>query len=163
MDVADSRGAVTRDVPPVALSALLIASYARLVGRALVPAGFGARGAAHWLYEDAPFCVLAHDTAQDPRFVYANKAAQICFEYSWAAFTALPSRLSAEAPDRAERQALLDRVSRDGFATGYAGLRISGSGRRFWIEQGIVWQIIDDDGVLHGQGAMFPRWRDAAG
>ena len=45
--------------------------------------------AARWLYEDAPFCVVAHNTDEDPRFIYANKAAQHCFEYSWAEMTAL--------------------------------------------------------------------------
>jgi hypothetical protein len=36
--------------------------------------------AAHWLYERAPFCLLAH-TAADPRFVPANRAVQVCFGY----------------------------------------------------------------------------------
>lgn len=113
-----------------------------------------------WLYEAAPFCVLAHNTASDPRFVYANAAAQRCFEYSWAEFTTLPSRLSAEAPDRTERQSLLDQVARQGYASGYRGLRISRSGRRFWIEDGTVWQMTDAGGTVHGQAAVFPRWRD---
>ena len=46
----------------------------------------------------------------------------------------LPSRLSAEAPEHAERQRLLDAVARDGFTGGYRGLRIAKGGRRFWIE-----------------------------
>ena len=116
--------------------------------------------AAGWLYEAAPFCVLAHDTAADPVFTYANRAAQRCFEYSWAEFTALPSRLSAEAPDRDARQHLLDQVSRQGYASGYRGVRVARSGRRFWIEDGTVWQLIDAAGVVHGQAATFPRWRD---
>ncbi|MCB8881158.1 MEKHLA domain-containing protein [Acidisoma cellulosilytica] len=148
------------EVPPLAFSALLLASFHRLLGRSLVSEDLSVIAAAHWLYADAPFCVLAHNTAPDPCFIYANKAAQACFEYGWDKFTTLPSRLSAEAPDRAERQSLLDRVTRDGFATGYAGTRISGSGRRFRIEEGIVWQIKDDEGHLRGQGAMFPHWQD---
>src|SRR5580698_2801386 len=139
----------------VGFSAILVASYERFVGRPLLPPGIPESDVGRWLYEDAPFCVLAHDTDPDPCFVYANKAAQRCFEYNWEEFTALPSRLSAEAPNRAERQRLLDAVSRDGFASGYRGLRIAKSGRRFWIEDGIVWQLIDANGRLHGQGAMF--------
>jgi hypothetical protein len=50
------------------------------------------------LYEDAPYAVLAHNTDPDPRFIYANKTAQRCFEYSWSELTSMPSRLSAEAP-----------------------------------------------------------------
>lgn len=144
-----------------ALPRLILDSYERLTGASLLPAGVGRDEAARWLYEAAPFCVLAHDAAPDPRFVYANKAAQRCFEYPWAEFTALPSRLSAEAPNRAERQRLLDEVSRRGYASGYQGLRVARSGRRFWIEDGTVWQLVGADGAVRGQAAAFPRWRDA--
>lgn len=149
-----------RALPSPALSALLLESYRRVVGRSLAPKELDDALAARWLYEQAPFCVLAHDTQADPRFIYANKTAQRCFEYPWSEFTALPSRLSAEAPNRAERQDLLDKVAQAGFASGYTGLRISRSGRRFYIEDGTVWQLLDKHGVLHGQGAMVPRWRD---
>ncbi|GEP03888.1 MEKHLA domain-containing protein [Methylobacterium oxalidis] len=135
---------------------LLDGSHARLLGRPLAPEGRGA----DWLYAEAPFAVLAHDGSADPRFVYANRTAQSCFGYDWAAFTALPSRLSAEAPERAARQELLDRVARDGFATGYRGVRIAASGRRFLIEDGTVWQLVDADGTVRGQAATFSRWRD---
>lgn len=139
---------------------LLSESYARLTKARLVPverAGMAAR----WLYDEAPFCLLAHNLGPDPRFVYGNRAAQACFGYSWEELIGLPSRLSAEAPNRAERQALLERVASEGYATGYHGLRIAKSGRRFWIEDGTVWQVIDASGVHHGQAAMFSSWRDA--
>jgi hypothetical protein len=55
-------------------------------------------GKGDWLSNDASFVVLAHNTAPDPRFIYANRTAQNCFEYSWDEFTALPSRLSVEQP-----------------------------------------------------------------
>jgi hypothetical protein len=135
---------------------LLTGSYARLVGSSLVAAEQGPA----WLYEAAPFVVVAHNTEPDPRFIYANKTAQACFEYSWDEFTTLPSRLSAEAPNRAERQRLLDAVARNGFMSGYRGIRTSKSGRRFWIEDGIVWQLIDGDGIVHGQAATFSSWHD---
>ncbi|MER2266980.1 MEKHLA domain-containing protein [Methylobacterium oxalidis] len=140
-----------------AFFALLDGSHARLLGRPLAPEGCGA----DWLYAEAPFAVLAHEGSADPRFIYANRTAQACFGYDWAAFTALPSRLSAEAPERAARQELLDRVARDGFATGYRGVRIAASGRRFLIEDGTVWQLVDADGTVRGQAATFSRWRDA--
>jgi hypothetical protein len=135
---------------------LLTGSFARTVGRPLVAAGQDAA----WLYHAAPFAVLAHDTAPDARFIYANRAGQACFGYSWDEFTALPSRLSAEAPLRAERQNLLDAVARRGFISGYSGVRIAKSGRRFFIEGGIVWQLVDGAGVLRGQAATFSSWRD---
>ena len=129
---------------------LLVSSYRRLVG---APPVFleGGRHSAKWLYEDASYCVLAHNTDAVPRFIYANKAAQACFEYSWEEFASLPSHLSAEESDRAERQKLLDAVARNGFATGYSGLRIAKSGRRFWIEDGILWQLVDRSGTVRGR------------
>jgi hypothetical protein len=149
------------DTQPVNLSLdprffdLLTSSYCRVLGKPLVAMGRGAQ----WLYHDANFVVVAHNTDQDPRFIYANRAAQICFGYSWDEFIALPSCLSAEAPDRAERQALLDTVTCKGFASGYRGLRITKSGRRFWIEDGLIWQLVGEDGLVSGQAATFRKWR----
>ncbi|GBU17054.1 MULTISPECIES: MEKHLA domain-containing protein [Methylobacterium] len=136
-----------------AVHALLTESFRRLVGRPLEPEG---EGGPDWLYRQAPFAVLAHDTGADPRFVYANRAAQGCFGYDWDAFLGMPSRLSAEAPERAERQRLLDAVARDGFVSGYAGIRVDAAGRRFPIAEGIVWQLIGEDGAVRGQAATFP-------
>ncbi len=138
------------------LFGLMTGSFARLVGKPLVAEGQGPQ----WLYRDAPFAVLAHDRSSDPRFIYANQTAQTCFGYSWKELIGLPSRLSAEAPEREERQRLLDAVARDGFISDYKGVRISKSGRRFWIEKAIVWQLIDGEDRLHGQAAMFLDWRD---
>ena len=135
---------------------LLTGSYARVVGVPLVPAG----ASASWLYEDAPFVVVAHNTDADPRFMYANRRAQACFEYPWEEFITLPSRLSAEAPNREERARILEAVTRDGFVRGYRGVRISKSGRRFWIDDGVVWQLIDADGINRGQAATFASWTD---
>jgi PAS domain S-box-containing protein len=136
--------------------AVLAGSYARRLGAPLVPPGTDAG----WLYDAAPFAVLAHDGGVDPRFVYANRTAQVCFGYGREELIGLPSRLSAEAPEHAERQRLLDAVSRDGFTRGYRGLRITKDGRRFWIERAVVWQL-DRDGVTVGQAATFSEWRDA--
>jgi hypothetical protein len=135
---------------------LLTGSFARVVGKPLVADGQGP----DWLYQDAPFALLAHNTGADPVFVYANKTAQACFEYTWDEFITIPSRLSAEAPNRAERQRLFDAVSRDGFIADYRGPRIAKSGRRFWIENGIVWQLYDKGGTLRGQAATFSSWKD---
>jgi len=139
---------------------LLVSSYRRLLGEEPPFLEAGAPHSAEWLYRHAPSCVLAHNTEPDPRFIYANKIAQSVFGYSWDEFVALPSRFSAEAPDREERQRLLERVGRDGFATGYSGIRIAKSGRHFRIEDGVLWQLREPDGRLHGVAATFARWRD---
>ncbi len=139
-----------------AFFALLTRSYADRVGVPLVPQGTNAA----WLYEAAPFVVVAHNTDADPRFVYANKWALACFEYSWEEFVTLPSRLSAEAPAREERTRILQEVARNGCVRDYNGVRISKSGRRFRIEDCVVWQLNDGDGVNRGQAARFSSWAD---
>ena len=155
MSIAAKRRLANLSTDP-AFFALLTDSYARIVGKPLIPPGKDA----DWLYREAPFVVLAHGTEQDPKFIYANQAAQACFEYSWEEFLALPSRLSAEAPDQAKRQKLLDEVARTGFLSGYSGLRVAKSGRRFVIDDGVVWELIDRSGTRHGQAATFLSWRD---
>jgi hypothetical protein len=133
----------------------LLASYARALSESLVPANVPATEVATWLYVQADFALLAHDTADDPCFVYANLAAQRCFERTWQELVGMPSRLSAEAPNRAERAAMLAGVARDGFIRDYRGVRIAKSGRRFWIERGVVWNVYAPSGELWGQAACF--------
>jgi hypothetical protein len=135
---------------------LLCGSYRRIVGKDLVPRVLTQREAVRWLYEDAPFSLLAHDTATDPVFIYGNKSAQRRFEYSWEELTALPSRLSAEAPERQARENFLRQVAERGYVDNYEGIRISKSGKRFPIADVTVWQLIDVDGTIRGQAARLP-------
>jgi hypothetical protein len=139
---------------------LLADSYARLLGRPLVTQPMSVSEATEWLYESAPFAVLAHNTEPDPVFIYGNKTAQHRFGYNWDEITRLPSRLSAEAPNREERQRFLARVERLGYEAGYKGVRIAKSGQRFMIEEATLWQLLDADGNLHGQAVVIPRTRD---
>jgi hypothetical protein len=136
---------------------LLTASYAKFVGDSLVPTELALADAARWLYEDAPFAVLSHNTDVDPMFVYGNVAAQTRFEYTWDEITHLRSRFSAEAPNREERQRLLDRVNRDGYANDYRGVRISKSGQRFMIEDATLWQLVDEEGQVRGQAVKIMK------
>lgn len=137
--------------PPLSL---LVESFRRLTGRELLAAG-EATAAALW---SAPRVIVAHGTEDDPVFFYGNRLALQLFEMSWENFTRLPSRFSAEAPDREERARLLARVARDGYIDDYAGVRIAASGRRFRIEAAVVWNLIDAAGTCHGQAATFDRW-----
>lgn len=139
----------------VAFVTALLAAYETLLSEALVPSRVSASDAATWLYWQSELAVVAHDTQADPCFVYANVAAQRCFERSWAELVGMPSRLSAEAPQRAERAAMLEQVARHGFIRAYRGLRVAASGRRFWIEEGIVWNVRHADGLHWGQAACF--------
>jgi len=110
----------------------------------------------------ASFALLSHGTEADPVINYANHKAQELFEMDWASFTILPSRLSAEAPVRSEREALLKRVAESGYIDDYCGVRVSSAGQRFLIEQATVWNLLDNDGGYCGQAAMFSMWRELA-
>lgn len=136
---------------------LLLSSFYQLTGRQLVNHEQSAIDRYRTLFE-APFCVVSHDTADDPVFNYGNKAALALFEMSWEQFTRLPSRYSAEQQDRQERERLLEKVTRDGFIDDYQGVRISSTGKRFMVEDAVVWNLLDEQGNYQGQAAVLYRW-----
>ena len=136
---------------------LLRRSLRQLAGRDLVPPGLAPAEAARAVFE-APFVVLSHDAAPDPVLTYGNRAALALFELSWAELTRMPSRLTAEAPDRDERARLLARVAAHGWIDDYSGVRVSRTGRRFRIERATVWNLVDADGRPCGQAATFAEW-----
>lgn len=149
-------GAIDEPVPDEQLRrrlALIADSFLRLTGRALLDNPTPER---LW---NAPCVIVAHGSESDPVFFYGNRLALEVFAMNFAGFTRLPSRYSAEPLEREERARLLERVSRDGFIDDYAGVRISASGQRFRIEQAVVWNLIDEKGVCHGQAASFDRWQ----
>lgn len=131
--------------------ALIASSYRRLIGKPLV-APSDDPVAAQW---SAPLAIVAHGIEADPRFFFASQAALRAFAATLDQFIGMPSRLSAGAMDRAERQALLDRVSARGFIDDYAGMRVKLSGECFRIEAATVWNLIDAAGERHGQAAAF--------
>ncbi len=76
----------------------------------------------------------------------------------WDDFIKLPSRLSAEPRTQAERDLLLARVTEQGFIDDYMGVRISSTRKRFRVEDAIVWNLIDTQGIYRGQAAVLYRW-----
>jgi hypothetical protein len=149
---------VSRPPPPVddGLARLIVDSHGRVVGRPLLEHGeVPDPWSALWL---APKAIVAHGTQADPVFCYGNRMALELFELDFAAFTALPSRFSAEPLAREERAILLERVSRFGFIDDYAGIRISSTGKRFRIERATVWNLVDEAGLYRGQAAAFSDW-----
>lgn len=157
-------GAFMKEATPmktdVLLFTLLATSYEQHVGKRLVPVPLAGQAAADWLYYSAPFCVLAHNAENDPVFMYANQAAQQRFGYSWEEITRLPSRLSAGPQDREERQRFIDQVKRDGYSSGYSGVRVMKSGRRFLIQNATLWQLHDAQGHYQGQAVLIPQSKD---
>lgn len=136
---------------------LLRRSFRHWTGRDLTPPRMTDAEAARYLFA-APFVLLSHDTQPDPIFNYANETALRLFAMSWEEITACPSRLSAEPGDQPERARLLQDVAEKGYSENYRGIRIGRHGRRFEIEQAIVWNLLDDRGIYRGQAASFKHW-----
>jgi hypothetical protein len=134
--------------------ALVVDSYQRLTGHRLMPAQSDIVDGLWQL----PQVVLAHGTEPDPIFFYGNHMALSLFELTPEQIITMPSRLSAEPLLREAREALLQRVSRDGFIDDYQGIRISSTGKRFRIKSATVWNLIDANGSSHGQAATFSQW-----
>ena len=151
-------------------------SYERLLGKQLICLLDGSvRKAAHVqvssigqaeqhltraLFE-APFALLAHNTASDPIFVYGNRTALGLWEVDLGTLLRMPSRASAEPQEQQQRGTMLQRGLERGFIEDYGGVRISATGRRFHIEGATIWNVFDETGERRiGQAAMFARWRD---
>ena len=132
-------------------------SYESLVGRVMYPgAGKGVAFAANVF--NAPFALVSHSTEDNPVFNYANRVALALFEMTWQEFIQLPSKLSAEQPNREERTRLLASVDAKGYIENYSGIRVSKTGRRFMINQAVVWNLYDDHDQYYGQAALFSNW-----
>lgn len=136
---------------------ILLDSFARRLGRELIDRSGDAESQAERLFT-ASFVVVSHGTEADPVLNYGNRTALELWETDFDALTAMPSRLTAEPGHRDERARLLQRTSRDGYVDDYRGIRISARGRRFLIEQAIVWNLDDAEGNRLGQAATFDRW-----
>ena len=137
--------------------ALLRDSLLRVSGRDIA-SGLDLSDGLDAAIQRAPYALLSHDPGEDPHFTYGNATALALFEVTFDRLTSMPSRESAEPVERSERASLLARVADHGYISDYHGVRVSSTGRRFVIEDAIVWDVVDDDGVRHGQAALFERW-----
>jgi PAS domain S-box-containing protein len=135
----------------------LLRCHLALTGKPLMQPGRSEEETAGRAYR-APFILLSHDGGKDPRLTYGNLAAQELFGMHWNELVGMPSRKTAEAPERAEREELLRRVTETGFISDYSGIRIAADGRRFKIRHATVWNVRDPDGRRIGQAAAFSDW-----
>ena len=141
----------------VAHASCLAQSLRHWTGRELLPGTQHPVELAERLFA-APFVLVSHGTEADPVLCYGNAAALALWEMTWEELTRTPSRLTAEPVAREERVRLLAQVTQHGHIANYAGVRISKSGRRFRIQQAVVWNLLDERGAPYGQAAMFDRW-----
>ena len=115
---------------------------------------------AECVYSTTEFALLAHNDSKQPRFIYANQAAQDLFELSWEGFISLESSSSASSQNREERAAVLEQTRQYGFHTNYSGERVSAKGKRFLIQNARLWNLLDTDTQAYiGQAALIPKWQ----
>lgn len=138
-------------------SQLLLDSYRHWTGKELIERAGNLEQQARTLFE-ASFVVVSHGGESDPILNYGNQTALDLWELSWDQFIKTPSRLTAEADNLAERGKMLERAKLNGYFDGYRGVRISSTGRRFLVEQAVIWNVLDFAGSPIGQAATFSRW-----
>lgn len=108
----------------------------------------------------ANLVVVSHGIQEDPILNYGNQKALDLWAMDWSKFTRTPSRLTAEPINRAERSAMLERAKNKGYIDNYNSIRIASDGRKFYIKQAIIWNLIDVSGNKCGQAATFNKWQE---
>ena len=158
MDKSETaRPAIWEHADVITHTACLARSLKHWTGRELMPGVTDPRELSRRVFA-APFVLVSHGTGADPILNYGNQSALTLWEISWADLSQMPSRLTAEVPNREERARLLERVTRHGFIDDYSGIRIAKSGRRFRIARATVWNLLSPNGAHCGQAAMFSEW-----
>lgn len=140
----------------IQLSQRIYDSFQHWLQRPLIEVTGSSQEIAHALFE-APFALVAHGTEADPIFNYGNRMALAQFEMNWDEFTTMPSRYSAEPMEQEERNRLLLASQQQGFVPKYKVVRVTKTGDRFLIEDGILWNVLDEAGVYCGQAANFSQ------
>lgn len=158
----------------------LLSSFQRCTGKLLLPSGpecstltlspLLTRELVQSLFE-APFVVVSHGIQADPIFNYGNRKALELWELSWDELTQMPSRKTAEVEFQGARSQMLAEALHKGYVDHYEGIRISSTGRRFRILDGIIWNVVDEmvvdeagdaselsEAHCWGQAAMFSRY-----
>ncbi|MBW4625504.1 MAG: MEKHLA domain-containing protein [Brasilonema octagenarum HA4186-MV1] len=135
----------------------LIQSFHNWTGRCLLDASGSPEEIAKGLFE-APFVLVSHGVQSDPIFNYGNRKALQLWELSWEEFMQTPSRKAVQEVLQEERNKLLAETLSKGFSS-YSGVRISSTGKRFFLENGIVWNVLDKQQQYYGQAATFSSAR----
>jgi hypothetical protein len=141
----------------IAHSELIIQNYYYWTGKKLLDIKGSPLEISKALFE-APFALLSHGHEADPIYNYGNQKALELMEFSWREFTQMPSRKSAEVILQQERDNLLKQTISKGFSH-FTGIRISKTGRRFYIGDGILWNMLDKQNQLCGQAAVYSKYQ----
>jgi hypothetical protein len=138
-------------------SQLLLNSFRHWTGRELLERAGDPDYQAHALFQ-CPFAVMSHGMEEDPLLNYGNQVALELWEMTWEDLTRTPSRLTAESTNRAEREWMLEQARTRGYLDTYQGVRITATGRRFLVENALIWNVVDAEGERVGQAATFSQW-----
>lgn len=141
----------------VAWTKLLLDSYRHWLGNELIERNGTFVEQVQRVFE-CPFVIVSHGIQDDPILNYGNRTALMLWEMDWGQLTATPSRFTAEPLNQEERAEMLRRAESHGYIDDYRGIRISKTGKRFLVENAIVWNVVDAQGVQQGQGATFSKW-----
>ena len=125
----------------------LINSYEKLLERELIDDPSK-------LFE-ADFVCAGHKFASEPKFAYGNQKALDLWELDLDKFIGMPSKNTAEEMHQKEREELLNEVRQKGYIKNYSGIRISSTGKKFKINNAIVWNVFDENEKLIGQAVKF--------
>ena len=106
----------------------------------------------------APFVLVSHGTEPDPIINYGNQKALDLWELSWEELTQMPSRYTAEPVAKEDRDRILTQTKIQGFVNNYRGVRISSKGQHFLIENGTIWNVLDEQKHICGQAAVFSTY-----
>ncbi|AFY53376.1 MEKHLA domain-containing protein [Rivularia sp. PCC 7116] len=138
-------------------SQLMMSSFERLTGRTLLNCTGSDTDIAKALFE-ADFVLVSHGIEDNPIYNYGNRKALQLWEFSWGEFTSKPSRQFVQDTLQEERNKLLAETIETGLSH-YSGVRISNSGKHFYIEDGILWNLLNAKKQYCGQAAMFSNYK----
>ena len=135
----------------------LLDSYRHWTGRDLIERIGDPEMQARALF-GMPAVVVSHGTEADPILNYGNLTALQLWEMTWEQLVKTPSRLTAEPVNRAERERMLEQARMRGCVETYRGVRITGTGKRFLVDNVLIWNVLDPNGKHIGQAATFAQW-----
>ena len=136
---------------------VILDAFTHWTGGELCSRAGSAEDQARRLFE-APFIVVAHGTQNDPILNYGNQAALDLWELDLETFLKTPSRKTAEPMHRDERAKMLQQSHNHGYISDYQGIRITSTGKRFYIRRATVWSLKDSTNQPLGQAATFSEW-----
>jgi hypothetical protein len=136
----------------------LLHSYQHWTGESVLDLNASPEDIALTLFE-APFVMVSHGIEANPIFNYANRQALKLWELTWNDFIQMPSRKSADEASQEDRQYLLTEAATKGFVRNYSGIRISNTGKRFYIKDTVLWNVFDENKQRCGQAAFFSNWQ----